>query len=440
MATLNDWMEGARVRTLPASLSPVILGAGIAGAMGKFSVLLTVLAAGVALFFQIGANFANDYSDGIRGTDEFRQGPPRLTGGGKVSPEIVKHAAFIAFGIGCLFGVLLVWLSGHWWLLIAGVAALLAAWFYTGGKHPYGYAGLGEVFVLIFFGYMATMGTVYTQTDAAPLAAWLLATGIGLIACALLMVNNVRDIPTDQQAGKHTLAVRLGEKRARWAYYGFLAIAVVLAAAMYLWGFTLLMGMLGMLVWVVYLSRPVIGGATGHALLPVLRNTGLFELTYAIAVAVGMVVSVYWPHMYWTIAGWAIAGLAWLGFALVEIVAAIKGKQSATDTTDTAETTDTVETTDAAAQEAAPADDAGVQDAENAPDIEDEQDTQNAEQTAPALENAEEIPAALAATSPVPVSSDAETATAAESEVSSDSAASEDDTSAHPNSGAETIA
>lgn len=319
MATLNDWMEGARVRTLPASLSPVILGAGIAAALKEFSWGFTLLAAGVALFFQIGANFANDYSDGIRGTDEFRQGPPRLTGGGKVEPKVVKRAAFISFGIACVLGFVLVALSGFWWLLLAGAAAVLAAWLYTGGKYPYGYMGLGEVFVLIFFGYMATIGTVYTQTGRAPLAAWLLATGVGLIACALLMVNNIRDIPSDTQAGKRTLAVLLGERKARWSYYAMLAVAVVLASSLVLWGYAVAVGFLGLLIWVVYLARPVIAGATGHNLLGVLRNTGLFELTYAVSVAAALVLGVFFSHWPWGIIGWVILGISWGTWILVEI-------------------------------------------------------------------------------------------------------------------------
>ena len=323
MASVKDWLEGARIRTLPASIAPVIIGGGITFAMGRFSILLTLLAAGVALFMQIGVNFANDYSDGVRGTDEYREGPPRLTGGGKAAPGMVKVAAFVSFGIACAFGIALVWLSGYWWLLALGAAALLAAWFYTGGKHPYGYAGLGELFVLIFFGYMATIGTVYTQTGKAPLAAWLLATGIGLIACALLMVNNIRDIPSDAKAGKRTLAVRLGEKKARWAYYALLAVPVVLASAMNLWGYQVLFGMLAMLVWVIYLSRPVVNGAKGAALLPVLRNTGLFELVYAVVVAAGLVFTTLFPDFYWSIAGWAIVLVAWVIWMLVEIASAV---------------------------------------------------------------------------------------------------------------------
>ena len=152
-----------RLRTLPAAVAPVILGAGAAAAMGELSVLRSLLAAGVALALQIGCNLANDYSDGVRGTDDDRTGPPRLTASGQVAPGTVKLAAFGCFGLGALLGLALVVLSGQWWLLAVGASAIAAAWFYTGGSHPYGYAGLGEVFVFVFFGLVATVGTTYVQ-------------------------------------------------------------------------------------------------------------------------------------------------------------------------------------------------------------------------------------------------------------------------------------
>ncbi|MDO5025427.1 MAG: 1,4-dihydroxy-2-naphthoate polyprenyltransferase [Trueperella sp.] len=281
MATVADWLEGARVRTLPASIAPVLIGAGIAIAEGGFSWVRTLLAIVVALALQIGVNFANDYSDGVRGTDEFRSGPPRLTGGGKASPRLVKTMAFVFFGLAAVAGLALVALSGKWWLLGAGVAAVAAAWFYTGGKNPYGYLGLGEVFVMIFFGYLATIGTVYTQTGTAPWEAWVAGTGVGLIACALLMVNNVRDIPTDTQAGKKTLAVRLGDANARRAYVAMLVVAIILGAAIAL-RHPGAAAVLVLAFWVWPLSRQVLSGASGHALLPVLRNTGLLQLSYGL--------------------------------------------------------------------------------------------------------------------------------------------------------------
>ena len=181
----TSWGEVVRLRTLPAAVAPVILGAGAAAAMGELSVLRSLLAAGVALALQIGCNLANDYSDGVRGTDDDRTGPPRLTASGQVAPHTVKLAAFGCFGIGALLGLALVVLSGQWWLLAVGAAAIAAAWFYTGGSHPYGYAGLGEIFVFVFFGLVATVGTTYVQAGTVPGWLWPSACGIGLLACSL---------------------------------------------------------------------------------------------------------------------------------------------------------------------------------------------------------------------------------------------------------------
>ncbi|QOQ39313.1 1,4-dihydroxy-2-naphthoate polyprenyltransferase [Trueperella pecoris] len=290
MATIHDWLEGARVRTLPAAVAPVLAGTGVAIAEEGFSFPRALLAAAVALFFQIGVNFANDYSDGIRGTDDVRSGPPRLTGGGKTSPGVVKRAAFAFFALGALAGLTLVVLSGQWWLIGAGLAAVVAAWYYTGGKHPYGYMGLGEVFVMIFFGYMATVGTTYTQTGTAPWMAWVAGTGIGLIACALLMVNNIRDIPTDSQTGKHTLAVRLGEGRARVTFVAMLVGAVACYVVIGLWHWPTLSTTAFIGVGPIVLASPVLRGASGRELIPVLRNTGLFELLYGVVLLVTLAV------------------------------------------------------------------------------------------------------------------------------------------------------
>ncbi|MFC5369707.1 1,4-dihydroxy-2-naphthoate polyprenyltransferase [Arcanobacterium bovis] len=288
---VSDWLEGARIRTLPAAVAPVIAGAAIAFSEDAFSWTRTILAALVAIFLQIGVNFSNDYSDGVRGTDEFRSGPPRLTGGGKVSPKIVLMIAFGFFFAAALAGLILVALTGQWWLLAIGALAILAAWFYTGGKNPYGYLGLGEVFVLIFFGYVATVGTVYTQSGTAPPLAWIVATAIGVIACALLMVNNIRDIPTDIKANKRTLAVRLGDASARTAFVGMLVFAPLLTALTSFYTYPLL-GITALLLFVVpCLSKPVSTGKTGRDLIIVLRNTGFFELSYAVLVAILLVVS-----------------------------------------------------------------------------------------------------------------------------------------------------
>ncbi|HZK05015.1 MAG TPA: 1,4-dihydroxy-2-naphthoate polyprenyltransferase [Actinomycetaceae bacterium] len=288
MATVADWLEGARVRTLPASLSPVILGTFSAVALGAGSIPRALLAAGLALALQIGVNFANDYSDGVRGTDDVRSGPPRLTGGGKASPRTVKVAAFASFGVGALLGLVLVALTAEWWLLLVGAAAVVAAWYYTGGSRPYGYMGLGEFFVFVFFGLVATLGTTYTQALEVDAASWLGASGVGLIACALLMINNIRDISTDSVVGKNTLAVRLGDRRARRVYVLMLVIPVVLgvlAASRYPWALLTLVLLPG----VAFLARPVLGGRAGRDLIPVLKHTGFFEIAFAVVLGLGLV-------------------------------------------------------------------------------------------------------------------------------------------------------
>jgi 1,4-dihydroxy-2-naphthoate octaprenyltransferase len=287
MASLSDWLEGARLRTLPAAVSPVLIGTGAAAGLGQASVPRALLAAGVALALQVGVNYANDYSDGVRGTDDVRTGPPRLTGGGKASPGAVKRAALLSLAVGAVLGLVLVAVSGTWWLLALGAVAMLAAWGYTGGSHPYGYLGLGEVGVFLFFGLMATLGTTWTQALELSWPAWAGAVGVGLIACALLMVNNIRDIPTDSQVGKTTLAVRLGERRARLTYLAMISLPLVLAVAcapVAPWSLLTLL----LVPWVVRLARPVLGGATGRDLIVVLRDTGLLELGYGILLGVGL--------------------------------------------------------------------------------------------------------------------------------------------------------
>ena len=309
----TSWAEVVRLRTLPAAVAPVILGGGAALALETFSAPRTVLAAGVALALQIGCNLANDYSDGVRGTDDERTGPPRLTASGAVPPRVVKLAAFGCFGVGGLLGLALLALSGQWWMLLLGAAAIAAAWFYTGGSRPYGYAGLGEAFVFVFFGLMATTGTLYVQGGSVPGWAWLAACGIGLIACSLLMVNNLRDIGTDPLHGKRTLAVRLGERGARAAFCAMLAAPIPLGVIALWWArsaheaqggvgasggaATAVVGYLIYLVYLLFLMplavravRPVLRGATGRALIPSLRDAGLYELVYGIATAVALVV------------------------------------------------------------------------------------------------------------------------------------------------------
>ncbi len=218
-AKLKLWVEGARLRTLPLAISPIAIGSGAAAAVDKFNLGLSLLALAVALFLQIGVNYANDYSDGIRGTDEHRVGPLRLTGSKSVKPQAVKFAAFAFFGLAAVSGLAIVVLSQHWWFIPVGIASIIAAWFYTGGKSPYGYSGLGEIAVFIFFGLVATYGTAYIQIGSFDLNALLGGSAAGFFASAVLMVNNIRDIETDAKVGKRTFAVKLGLQKAKALYF-----------------------------------------------------------------------------------------------------------------------------------------------------------------------------------------------------------------------------
>ena len=230
--TVHDWIEGARLRTLPLGIASVLLGTGTAAAAHGADPLLAILALLLALSLQIGVNFANDYSDGIRGTDRYRVGPARLTGGGLARPSSVLKVAIGFFMLAAIAGFSLVFISGTWWLLAVGVAAIAAAWFYTGGKRPYGYAGLGEAAVFVFFGLVATLGTAYVQLGSVTaLSAWA-AVAAGSYACGVLMINNIRDIASDQSSGKRTLAVRLGAPRARMVFLLFVLIPYFLLVPM----------------------------------------------------------------------------------------------------------------------------------------------------------------------------------------------------------------
>ena len=287
MATAAEWLEGARPRTLPAAVAPVLVGTGAAAQLGEAHLGRAALAAGVALALQLGVNFANDYSDGIRGTDVDRVGPMRLTASGAAPPGQVKNAAWTAFGVGALIGLALVAVSGQWWLLGVGALAIAAAWGYTGGRSPYGYRGLGEVGVFVFFGLVAVLGTTWTQALQLSWPAWAGAIGIGLLACALLMVNNARDVPTDVLAGKRTLAVRLGEHRARRLYAWFLALSLAFAASCAIvapWSLLVLLLALPAAL----LGSTVLLGARGVLLRPVLAGTGLLELAYGALLGLGL--------------------------------------------------------------------------------------------------------------------------------------------------------
>lgn len=228
-ATFADWIEGARLRTLPLSVAPPVLGWALSAWTGGGDWIAALLCLIIALALQIGVNFANDYSDGIRGTDDERIGPLRLTGAGLVAPRVVKIVAFGWFGVAAVAGLLVVWRSGMWWLVLVGVVCVVAAWTYTGGKHPYGYAGLGEVVVFVFFGLVATIGTVFVSGGNPGHPALVgLACALGLLSAAVLMINNLRDIETDVGAGKRTLAVRLGRTPALGVYAALMGMPYVI--------------------------------------------------------------------------------------------------------------------------------------------------------------------------------------------------------------------
>ena len=226
------WIQGARLRTLPLALAPVLLGTGSAVLAGAFDAPLFVLALLVAVSLQVGVNYANDYSDGVRGTDDVRVGPARLTGSGAVDAHLVKRAAFISFGVALGAGALVIALSELWWYALMGALAVVAAWLYTGGPKPYGYAGLGEVVVFVFFGLVATTGTAAIMIGEIPAEAWLTGSAAGFFAAAVLLVNNIRDVEQDTQAGKTTLAVRVGRKPAIGILIALLFMPYLILAAL----------------------------------------------------------------------------------------------------------------------------------------------------------------------------------------------------------------
>jgi len=290
MATVAHWVAGARPRTLPAAVSPVLAGTAVAlyddGAVWWKALLALV----VSLALQVGVNYANDYSDGIRGTDAERVGPMRLVGSGTASPGAVKGAAFAAFGVAAVAGLVLA-ATTAWWLVVVGAVCVVAAWFYTGGSKPYGYLGLGEVMVFCFFGLVAVTGTAYVQTETWTVAALYAALGIGALACAILVANNLRDIPTDQVAGKMTLAVRLGDDRTRALYVLLLGLAAVALVGVVLttsWWALLALAYAGPGV---RAARVVLSRAVGPALIPVLQLTGVSELLYGLGLFVGLAIA-----------------------------------------------------------------------------------------------------------------------------------------------------
>ena len=287
MATRAQWISAARPRTLPAAIAPVLVGTGAAAALDGALIGRALLALVVALALQVGVNYANDYSDGIRGTDDDRVGPFRLTGSGAADPAAVRRAAFAGFAVAAASGLALVALSGTWWLIAVGAASIIAAWYYTGGSRPYGYAGLGEVFVFVFFGLVAVLGTTYTQAGRVGLETLAGAVAIGLLACAILVANNLRDVPTDTAAGKHTLAVRIGAPATRRLYAALVAGAFVLAVLVALRRPAALITLVAVPA-ALPPVRAVLRGDAGLQLLPVLRDTGRLELVYAVLLGLAL--------------------------------------------------------------------------------------------------------------------------------------------------------
>jgi 1,4-dihydroxy-2-naphthoate octaprenyltransferase len=285
---MNAWVLGARPRTLPAAMVPVAIGAACAVGAGSVTWWRVAGALVVGLALQVGVNYANDYSDGIRGTDDRRVGPVRLVASGLKPPPAVRRAAFIAFGVAAVAGLALA-ATTSWWLLVVGAAAIASAWFYTGGPRPYGYAGLGELFVFVFFGLVATIGTTYVAVGRITGLSVVMGCAAGCLSCALLVINNLRDIPSDSAAGKRTLAVRLGDARTRWLYVALLVSAFVLVVVAAGWRPWVLVALLATALAVAPV-RAVRDGARGPALIPVLGATGRLQLAFGLLATVGLVV------------------------------------------------------------------------------------------------------------------------------------------------------
>jgi 1,4-dihydroxy-2-naphthoate octaprenyltransferase len=281
---MNKWVLGARPRTLPAAIAPVVIASALAGS--DFNWFRAVLALKVGLWLQIGVNFANDYSDGVKGSDENRIGPTRLVASGLASASAVKNAAFISFAIASIAGTWLSLLTSPL-LILVGILAIAAAWGYTGGKNPYGYSGLGEVSVFTFFGLVATMGTYYVQAGKITVLSFLVAIPMGALSCAILEINNIRDRAQDELVGKRTLAVRLGDQRARRLFVSLLVLAHVAAIATFIPAamLTLLVAPMSYSI-----SKLVLSGASGKDLIPVLGRTGKLQLVFAIVFAVALAI------------------------------------------------------------------------------------------------------------------------------------------------------
>ena len=283
-SSLGIWVDGARPRTLPAAIAPVLVATALAG--DSFNPLTALLALIVSLSLQIGVNYANDYSDGIRGTDNDRIGPSRITAGGLAKPIQVKSAAFISFGVAAVAGLGLA-ITTSWWLIAVGAISIAAAWGYTGGKNPYGYMGLGELFVFIFFGLVATVGSFYVQTEEITGQSILAGVIVGSLACAILVINNIRDRAKDEVVGKLTLAVRLGDKRSR-IFYSVLVIAPYLLTA----GFGTPWALLTLLTLPMTISilKALWSGIQGIELIALLGKTGKLQMLFSLALSLALII------------------------------------------------------------------------------------------------------------------------------------------------------
>jgi 1,4-dihydroxy-2-naphthoate octaprenyltransferase len=281
---MNKWVLGARPRTLPAAIAPVVVASALAGS--DFNWFRAVLALKVAVWLQIGVNFANDYSDGIKGTDDDRVGPIRLVASGIATSKSVKRAAFISFAIACIAGAWLALLTSPL-LIVIGASSIAAAWGYTGGKNPYGYKGLGDISVFIFFGVIATVGTFYVQTETITGLSFIVSIPMGALSCAILAVNNLRDRPKDQLAGKLTVAVRVGDINARYMYVSLLVVAHIAAIATLIPTALLTLLLLPMSI---SISRQVLSGVSGKDLIPVLGRTGKLQLMFSIVFALALAI------------------------------------------------------------------------------------------------------------------------------------------------------
>ena len=279
---MNKWILGARPRTLPAAIAPVVVATALVGA--DFNWFRAALALKVAVWLQIGVNFANDYSDGVKGTDADRVGPIRLVASDLASARSVKAAALISFAIASVAGTWLALLTSPL-LILVGIISIAAAWGYTGGKNPYGYKGLGELSVFLFFGVIATMGTYYAQTEELTLLSFIVSIPMGALSCAILSINNLRDRPKDELVGKLTVAVRIGDRNARRMYVALLILAHCAAIATFIP--TALLTVLA-LPMSLSISRQVLSGISGKVLIPILGKTGRLQMVFALLFAIGL--------------------------------------------------------------------------------------------------------------------------------------------------------